>query len=125
MKEFNVYVEDKPGELARVTEALAARSVNVRAIASEGGKNHTFLRVVTNDVATSQKALDNAGLKYDLNEIVTVQLLDRPGELSKIARRLARAGVNVESIYILGSTNGQTELALVCKDVEKARRAIG
>ena len=125
MKEFKVFVQDKPGELARVTEALAARSVNIRAIASEGSKEQSFLRVVTNDVATTQKALEAAGLKFTLAEIVIMELLDRPGELSKVARRLARNGVNVESIYILGSTNGQTELALVCKDVEKAKRAMG
>ena len=125
MKEFKVYVQDKPGELARVTEALAARSVNIRAIASEGSKEQSFLRVVTNDVATTQKALDAAGLKYTLAEIVVMELLDRPGELSKVARRLARNGVNVESIYILGSKDGITEIAIVASDVEKAKRAIG
>jgi len=125
MKEFKVYVQDKPGELARVTEALAARSVNIRAIASEGSKEQSFLRVVTNDVATSQKALDAAGLKYTLAEIVVMELLDRPGELSKVARRLARNGVNVESIYILGTKDGTTEIAIVASDVDKAKRAIG
>jgi len=125
MKEFKVFVQDKPGELARVTEALAARSVNIRAIASEGSKEQSFLRVVTNDVATTQKALEAAGLKFTLAEIVIMELLDRPGELSKVARRLARNGVNVESIYILGSKDGVTEIAIVASDVEKAKRAIG
>ena len=120
-----MYVADKPGELARVTEALAARSVNIRAIASEGSKEQSFLRVVTNDVATTQKALEAAGLKFTLAEIVIMELLDRPGELSKVARRLARNGVNVESIYILGSKDGVTEIAIVASDVEKAKRAIG
>lgn len=125
MKEFKVYVEDRPGELARVTEALAQRSVNIRAIASEGAKDKSFLRVVTNDVATTQKALDLAGFKYDVAEILAVEMLDRPGELAKVARRLAKNGVNVESIYILGGKDGQTEIAVVCSDIEKAKRAVG
>jgi hypothetical protein len=125
MKEFKVYVQDRPGELARVTEALASRSVNIRAIASEGMKDQSFLRVVTNDVATTQKALDSAGLKYDLAEIVVMELLDRPGELAKVARRLSRNGVNVESIYILGSKDGITEIAISVNDVERAKRAVG
>ena len=124
MKEFKVFVQDKPGELARVTEALASHAVNIRAIASEGGPDSSFLRVVTGDVATTEKAFKLAGLKFDANEILSVELMDRPGELAKIARRLARAGVNVSSIYILGSKNGKTEVAMTVSDVERAKTVL-
>lgn len=124
MREFKVFVLDKVGELARVTEALAGKAVNIRAIASEAGGAESFLRVVTEDVTTTKKALDHAGLKYEQSEILAVTLLDRPGELAKIARRLARAGVNVESIYILGFRNGETEIAMVVSDLPRARDAV-
>ena len=124
MKEFKVFVNDKTGELARVTEALAEHAVNIRAIASEGGHENSFLRIVTIDVATAEKAFKLAGIKYDANDLLTVGLIDRPGELAKIARRLARAGVNVESIYILGSKNGKTEVGMVVSEMEKAKAAI-
>jgi len=124
LKEFKVYVKDKPGELARVTEALAEHAVNIRAIASEGGHENSFLRIVTNDVATTEKAFKLAGIKYEANELLTAELMDRPGELAKIARRLARAGVNVESIYILGSKNGKTEVGMVVSDMEKGKSAL-
>ena len=124
MKEFKVFAKDKPGELARVTEALAEHAVNIRAIASEGGHENSFLRIVTSDVATTEKALKLAGIKYESNDLLTIELIDRPGELAKIARRLARAGVNVESIYILGSKNGKTEVGMAVSDMERARAAI-
>jgi hypothetical protein len=124
MKEFKVFVADKPGELARVTEALANAAVNIRAIASETKRDNSFLRVVTSDVNTTEKALSIAGLKYELSDIMNLELLDRPGELAKIARRLARAGINVHSLYILGSKNGRTEVALVVDDPERARLAL-
>ncbi len=124
MKEFKVFVNDKPGELARVTEALAEHAVNIRAIASEGGHENSFLRIVTSDVATTEKAFKLAGIKCQANDLLTVDLMDRPGELAKIARRLARGGVNVESIYILGSKNGKTEVGMVVSDMEKAKAAI-
>ncbi len=72
MKEFRVFVADHPGELARVTEALSAAAVNIRAIASESKHDASFLRVVTQDVATTEKALTNAGMKYELNEILNL-----------------------------------------------------
>ena len=117
-------MQDKAGELARVTETLSNQAVNIKAIASEGGHETSFLRIVTGDVATTEKAFKLAGLKYEVNEILTVDLLDRPGELSKIARRLARAGVNVASIYILGSKNGKTEVAMTVSDIDRARIAV-
>ena len=122
--EFRVFVSDRPGELARVTEALATSAVNIRAIASESKHDSSFLRVVTNDVTTTEKALTMAGLKYELNEILNLELLDRPGELAKISRRLARGGINVHSLYILGSRNGRTEVALVVDNLEKARATL-
>ncbi len=124
MKEFKVFVADKPGELARVTEALANAAVNIRAIASETKRESSFLRVVTSDVQTTEKALSTAGLKYELSDIVNLELIDRPGELAKVARRLARAGINVHSIYILGSKNGRTEIALVVDDPERAKATL-
>ncbi len=124
MKEFRVFVADRPGELARVTEALSAAAVNIRAIASESKKDASFLRIVTGDVATTEKALTNAGMKYELNEILNLELLDRPGELAKVSRRLARAAIDVHSIYILGSKSGRTEIALVVDDMEKAKAAL-
>ena len=124
MKEFKVFVADKPGELARVTEALANAAVNIRAITSESKHESTYLRVVTSDVQTTEKALSNSGLKYELSDILDLELIDRPGELAKVARRLARAGINVHSIYILGSKNGRTEIALVVDNIERAKAAI-
>ena len=107
-----------------MTEALANAAVNIRAIASESKHDSSFLRVVTSDVQTTEKALSTAGMKYQLNDIVNLDLMDRPGELAKVAKRLARAGINVHSIYILGSKDGRTEIALVVDDIERAKTAI-
>jgi hypothetical protein len=101
MKEFKVYSENKRGELARIAEALAQSSVNIEAIASEDSHPRSFLRVVTNDVNTTKKALTRAGFEFEEKTILIADLIDRPGELAKLARRMARAGVNIESIYLL------------------------
>jgi len=124
MKEFKIFVHNKTGELARVTEALSTHAVNIKAISSEGGTEKAFLRIVTGDVSTTERALKNAGMTFELNEILDVELMDRPGELAKIARRLARQGVNVESIYILGSKGGKTQIAMVVSDLAKAKTAL-
>lgn len=120
MKEFKIFVKHKPGELARVAETLAGSAVNIKAIASESIGEQALLRVVTNDVNTTTKALSESGTKYKQNDILTVSLIDRPGELAKVAKKLGKAKINIESIYILGQKEGKTELALVVDDMKKA-----
>jgi hypothetical protein len=124
LHEFKVYLLNKPGELARVTEALATRAVNIMAIASESGSERPFLRIVTNDTSTAKKALNTAGFDFEQNGVISVELLDRPGELAKIAKRLSRAQVNVESLYIIGKKGGKTELAVAVDNEKKAKKVL-
>jgi len=120
MKEFKVYSDNKRGELARIAEALAQSSVNIEAIASENSHPEAFLRIVTNDVNTTKRALSRAGYKYDEKNIIVLDLIDRPGELAKLAKRMTRAGVNIESIYLLE----KARVAMAVDDLEKAMKVI-
>jgi len=120
VKEFDVYVQDKPGEIARVCELLGGQGVNIKAIASERGGHRPLIRVVTDDEATTRSALSRQGISFDLREVVSVRMLDRPGELGKVARKLARGMVNVEAIYILSKESGSTDIALTVDDPKKA-----
>ena len=120
MKEFKIFVEHKPGELAKVTEALESIAVNIKAISIEANGDKASLRVVTNDINTTIKALDESGTHYEQHDILMVSLIDRPGELSKVAKKLGKAKINIESIYILGQKNGKTEVALVVDNMAKA-----
>lgn len=79
---------------------------------------------MTNDVNTTRKALSTNGLAYEENEILVAELIDRPGELAKVARRLTRGNVNVTSIYILGSRDGKTEIALTVDHLTRARELL-
>lgn len=121
MLEFKVFVKNPAAGLAYLTEALAAKAVNIQAIASGSESRRPFFRVVTNDVNTTRKALEAAGLEYEENEILVAELIDRPGELAKVARRLTRANVIPTSIYILGSRDGKTQIALTVDALDRAR----
>lgn len=121
MQEFKIHIKDRIGELARVAEALARNGVNIKAIAGE----RNFVRVVTDDVNTTKRALDEERLKYDLEEVVVVSLIDRPGELAKVARKLTDAEIGINSVYILGKKDGKTDVALVVDSVSEAVKVLG
>jgi len=124
VKEFDVYVQDKPGELARVCEILGSSGVNIKAIASERASSRSIVRIVTDDETTTASSLSRNGIKYDLRDVMVVGLADRPGELGKVARKLARSMVNVDSIYILHKNNGTTDMALTVDKPAKAKQAL-
>ena len=124
VKEFDVYVQDKPGELAKICEALGNHGVNIKAIASERAPQRPMIRIVTDDEATAKSALARSGLSYDLKDVLSIKIPDRPGELGRAARKLARAMVNVDSIYIIGKDGGMTEMALTVDSLQKAEAAL-
>jgi hypothetical protein len=124
LKEFDVYVQNKPGELAKVCELLGANGVNIKAIASERTNDRPMIRIVTDDEATAKSALARSGIRYDLRDIISVRMPDRPGELGKVARKLARVMVNVDSIYILGKEGGASEIAFTVDNALKAHEAL-
>jgi hypothetical protein len=103
---------------------LGNNGVNIRAIASERANERPMIRIVTDDEATAKAALGRSGIPFDLRDVVAVKMADRPGELGKMARRLARAMVNVDSIYILGKNGASTDIALTVDDMQKAQNAL-
>lgn len=124
LKEFDVYVQNKPGELARICEMLGNHGVNIKAIASERGNARPMIRIVTDDETTAKSALVHSGIPYDLRDVIAVKMIDRPGELGKIARKLAKVMVNVDSIYIIGKDGGTTDIAFTVDNIQKAEAAL-
>ena len=124
MKQFNVFVEDKVGELARVTEALAQSAVNIRGIATDKLGPRPAVKIITDDEYSTRKALLRAALEFEEAEVAVVDLIDRPGEIAKIAKRAGNEGLNISSVFLIGKKDTPAALALVTDDPKKAKRLL-
>ncbi|MEM2944142.1 MAG: ACT domain-containing protein [Methanomassiliicoccales archaeon] len=124
MKQFEIYVQNRPGEVARIAEVLAKNSVNIRGISTDMGSNRPMIRVITDDENSAKTALKNAGLEFSERDVLVVSLSDRPGELSKVTKKLARAGINIESIFILGARTQKEEVAIGVDQLERAQEVL-
>ncbi len=81
-----------------------------------------MVKIVTDDEATAKAALSRvAGVSYDLKDVIVVKVMDKPGELAKMTKRLAKAAINVDSIYLLGREGGMTEMVLTVDNPKKAQ----
>lgn len=124
MKQFTIFINDKRTEIARVSEAIGRSGVNIKAIVGDRSNAAPFIRLVTSDVQTTERALKTYGYEYELSDILSVEMHDKSGELYKVAKRLEKAKIEIESIYILGQRNGKTEVALVVDDFAGAKSVL-
>ncbi len=125
LKELRVTMEDRPGSLAKLAEALGKAGLNIEAISAETSGGSGDIRVLVADTAAARKALEAAGVTVAAErEMAFVDLEDRPGSLARTARNLASQGINVDSIYVVGAAGGKKQLAIGTSDAAKARSAL-
>ena len=92
---FIVEATNRPGELARVTDAIAQRGINIEAW-SLGYGTHGALAFLGHDEKGIKSALTADGITFKEVPCLTIWLEDKPGAVAKTTRLLADAGVNIE-----------------------------
>jgi hypothetical protein len=124
MHAFIIELADKPGALADVTEAIAAKGVNIVSVSGTTCGDMGRVAIATEDSADARAALADMGAKFEQKEITTTPLPHQPGSLAKAARQLASKGVNIESVLLLGMKGNDIEVGFVTSDPAKARDAL-
>ncbi len=105
-KDVLVTLEDKPGEGARLGEALGNAGVNIEGLCAMVMEGKGFVHVLVEDVAGARAALEGAGMKVEgeTDVIVSPPLtetdVDKPGQFGMMARVMADAGINVTLGYL-------------------------
>src|SRR5256885_8609875 len=111
-------VEDKPGELGRVVQALTRSGVNIEGLAEVEGVVHILAR----DPRAARQALRGGGFAIDSElEVLIVPMPDRQGEVAMILQRLQDADVNVKFLYLATDTR----VVIGTDDIAAAREALG
>jgi hypothetical protein len=124
MRDFAIHLTHRPGELARVTHALARKGVNLKSVAAMVIGNQGMLRLIADDVETAREALNEGHITFEESELVAVMLENRAGELEDVAGKLANGNVNVHAIYVIGLDGDLVELALAVDDPKKAKKLL-
>ena len=119
--DVTVALEDRPGALASLGEATGTANLNLDGVVGVTAGGVGVIHLLVEDPDRTTEVLTNAGLAVlGRREVLVTQVEDRPGELGRIARRLADAGVNIDLLY-LGTG---TRLVIGVDDLAKARAAL-
>lgn len=124
-RQFVVQLPNRPGELAHLARALAARGIDIVHISCAGTGDVAGAFLTTDDAEATRAVLRGLGVEFVEGEPMVVDVEDRPGGLAEVAERLGRAGVNILGALTVGRRPGVAEMAFVVDDVAKARAALG
>jgi hypothetical protein len=123
-KALKVRVTDRPGVLGEITSALGAKGINVLAVHgyTEDGKG--VVCVVVDKLAAATKALAGRGMQPEEEELVEVQLLDKPGTMGEVAKTIGDAGINIKYVFVGTARGRKVTVYLAVSDVPAALKAL-
>jgi hypothetical protein len=125
MNIFIVDLKHQPGELAKATEAIAQKGINITAFGGVTCGGSGSVALLTNDDAGARRALSEAGYRPRELEVVTATIEHTPGTLAKTARKLADAGISIEAALPISMTSGTVTLAFATDNPVKAKSLLG
>lgn len=125
-KELTITMPNRPGQLGVLADALGKAGVNIDALsaATAGGKG--VIRIIPSDAAKAKRALKAAKIRVSgEREVLEVRLANKPGTLARVAKRLGRAKVNIDSAYVIKADRRRAITAIGVKNVRAAKKALG
>lgn len=122
VKQISVFIENKAGGLAEITDALAKADINLRALSISETSDFGILRLIVDDNFKAGNVLKENGYIYSITNVIAVSIPDKPGGLATIVRVLSDKGINVEYAYAF--TTSKVERAYIIIRVEDNEGAI-
>jgi len=123
-KELKIRVEDRPGMLGEVAAALGEKKVNLRAVNAWIEDGQGVVRLVADQVGAAKRALAARGWKAEEQEVLEVEVPDKPGALGEIAAAIGRAGVNITHVYIGTAGARKATVFMGVSDLKTALKAV-
>jgi hypothetical protein len=121
VKQISVFLENKSGKLAQVTQILADNKINIRALALADTADFGILRVIVDDMEKASGVLKEAGYILSETDVVAVEVSDRPGGLASILASLWKAGLDVGYMYAFVQSSGENAIMIFrFEDPDKA-----
>ena len=121
VQQISIFVENKSGRLAEVTNILARQGVNIRALSLADTADFGILRLIVAEPEKTMALLRDNGFTISQNDVVAVEVPDRPGGLAGILDALQGPGINVEYMYaFVHKCEGSAVLIFRFDEIEKA-----
>src|SRR3990172_10074764 len=113
LKEFTVWMENKPGTLSALAEALGKAKVNILAFMSDEAEGRGRVRLLADKPAKAKKTIAALNLQLSEEDVVGVRLANKPGTLAEAAGKLGSAGININHGYSGAKEGSRRQLVVL------------
>lgn len=122
-KQISVITENKPGVLSEIAEALGSANINIDAIVGEGLAETGIVRIITKDASRAKKVLEDKKFMVVEMDVIEIEVPNKPGEMMKIANRLAQKKIDINFIYqfVVGPN---AKIIIKPDNIERALKAL-
>ncbi len=121
VKQISVFLENKEGRVAQVTQILSESDINIRALSIADTTEFGILRLIVDKPELAEKALKADGFTVSITEVIAVSIKDEPGGLAKALKMLHDDKISVEYIYaFISKTSHKANVILRVEECERA-----
>ena len=125
LKQISIFSENKPGRLRKITKVLAEEGVNILAINIASSNGFGVLKFIVDKCELAYQKLKQKGFTVSLNEVLAIELVDKPGGLCEVATILSKKRINIENAYVLILESRKKAFLIVdTNDIEKAKKLL-
>ncbi len=112
IKQISVFVENKKGRLARITEVLGEGGIDLIALSIADTTNFGIMRCIVSNPDKAIKLLKSNDFTASTNDVIVAEVVDKPGGLSHVLDLLDQADISVEYLYSFVRTPNENALIL-------------
>lgn len=123
-KQLSFAMPNKVGLLSKVSTAITGAKVNMYAICAYGMEGKAYFMVVADNNLKAKKALNTIGIDVSEEDIISVEMLNKAGELQKVAKKIADAGIDINYMYGTAGTGKSSICVFKTADDKKAIKVI-
>lgn len=99
IKQISIFIENKPGRLAEITDIIAKHDINIRALSVADTTHFGILRIIVDDPEEVERVLKAEGLTVSITSVITACIHDRPGGLAEVLKLLSSHDIQIEYMY--------------------------
>ncbi len=121
LQQISIFLENSPGRLFEATQALGEAGINLRALSLVDTADFGVLRLLVSDVATARHIMMQKHFPARIDDVLAVEIDDRPGSLAEILKPLLAAGLSVQYMYAFtGFSSGKAVMVFRFTDNDLA-----
>jgi hypothetical protein len=119
-------VKNKPGALAQICSTLGKAGVNISALLAPEAKDRGKVRLLVDNPDKAKEALNTAKVRFSEEEVIALNLDNRPGALAEVSEKLAQSKINIRYSYATAAEgSAKATVIIAVRDVNKALSVLG